>query len=184
MSGPELASFLHSYLCAPHPHTCFHTPGSEQALSGRVLPCIYTLIDVYTHTHTGACLHILREAYTPTQTQRNVRLHTDPIEVCTHAHLHKHTYTSTRANQPATRPYAGTHSICTDSPLLLAPKTLSAQSHKGTQFGSLLSHGDSSVSLSFTGLSVSIIGTWDGSWDVRRRDSRVRPLCHTLPLCP
>ena len=49
-SGPELASFLHSYPCAPHPHTRFHTPGSEQALSEPVLPCIHTLRCVHTHT--------------------------------------------------------------------------------------------------------------------------------------
>lgn len=135
-----------------------------------------------THTHTGACTHILREACTHTQTQRNVRLHTDLIEVCTHIHSQKHTYTSSHANQPSTPPYAGTRSICTDSPLLLAPNTLSAQSHKGTQFGSLLSHGDSSIGLSFTGLPVSIIGTWNGSWDGRRRDSRARPLCYGAPV--
>lgn len=113
-----------------------------------------------------------------THTQRSMHTHTNTEECALTYRPYRsvHTYTSTHANQPSTPSYAGTHSICTDSPLFLAPNTLSAQSHQGTQFGSLLSHGDSSVGLSFTGLPVSIIGTWNGSWDGRRRDSGARPL--------
>lgn len=165
-SGPELASSLHSYPCAPHPHTRFHTPGSEQALSGPVLPCIHTLRCVHTHTQERVYTNSEKHAHTHTDTEECALTYRPYRSMHTHAFT-KHTYTSTHANQPSTRPDAGTRSVCTDSPLLLAPNTLSAQSHRDTQFGSLRSHGDSSVSLSFTDLSVSIRGTWNGSWDVR-----------------
>ena len=127
---------------------------------------VYTHSDVYTHTHRSVFTHTQRSMRTHTDTEECVLTYRPYRSMHTHAFT-KHTYTSTHANQPSTRPDAGTRSVCTDSPLLLAPNTLSAQSHRDTQFGSVLSHGDSSVSLSFTGLSVSIRGTWNGSWDVR-----------------
>ena len=121
MSGPELASFLHSYLCAPHPHTCFHTPGSEQALSGRVLPCIYTLIDVYTHTHRSMFTH----------TQRSIHTHTNTEECALtyrpYRSMHTRTFTQAHIHEHSCKPTSNT-SICRGTFYLHGlPPTLSSK---------------------------------------------------------
>lgn len=180
MSGPELASFLHSYPCAPHPHTCFHTPGSKQALSGPVLPCIHTLIDVYTHTYRSMYTHTQRSMHTHTNTEECA------LTYRPYRSVHTHTFTKAHIHKHSCKPAINT-STCRDTfyshwlpPTLSSKHTLSSVPQRHT-VGSLLSHGDSSIGLSFTGLPVSIIGTWNGSRDVRRRDSGARPLCFGDP---
>lgn len=124
VSGPELASSPHSHLCAP---SCQRH------------------CDTHVHTLPGACTHTESKKPTHTQTQRSEHIHTVCIDACPHIH----TLTRARRDEhsciPATTPpYTRTYSICTEA-LLLAPNTLSAQPHVGTQFDSLSSHGDFSV---------------------------------------